>query len=86
MRKKIFFSSIINLLLRYPLNLLPRQPHPVNEGIQSAAASANREELAREERRILWGDDLDALRLLMSAWHPPPPGQVGPRGCGLDNH
>ena len=40
---------------------------PVDNGIQSAAASANREELGRAEQRI-WGDNPDALR---------PPMQMG---------
>ena len=37
---------------------------PVNNGVQSAAASANREMLARAEQRI-WGDNLDARCLPM---------------------
>ena len=45
---------------------------PINDGVQSAATSTNREKLARAEQRI-WGNNLDALGPPMS-WHPPPPG------------
>ena len=56
---------------------------PVNDGIQSAVASANWEKLARAEQRI-WGDNLDALCLPMSK-HPPPPRRVRPCGGGRDH-
>ena len=43
---------------------------PGNNGVQSAAASANQEELVRAERRI-WGDDLDAFCPTMRMGIPP---------------
>jgi hypothetical protein len=55
----------------------------VNDGVQSTAASTDREKLARAEQRI-WGDNLDALHLPMSR-HPPPPGRARPRGGGRDH-
>ena len=55
---------------------------PVNDGVQSATTSADREKLARAEQRI-WGDNLDALHPPMSR-HPPPPGQARPHGGGRD--
>ena len=48
---------------------------PINDGVQPATASANRERLARAEQRI-WGDNLDTLCLPMSR-HPPHPDKQG---------
>ncbi len=49
---------------------------PVDKSVQSAAASADWEELPRAERG--WGSH--------PSWHPPPPGQAGQHGGRQDCH